>query len=340
MDENHLNLLYGATSSYCAQTATSMYSVLRKNSWAARIDVYVLCEGVPASAREKLQQTVRDFPNAHVHFLFAETVLKPLREKFSLRAWNGSYNQYIYACLCDAFPELSRILWLDGDVVCVGSLEALWKWDLTGCCVAAGLDCTPFLCVGPDEAFFATPFYFNAGVLLFNLENCRTYGLQERCQKVLQRRGRKLRYCDQTMLNLAIPPSRVAHLPLRYNWPAGISDTALRSVAWCNREDKPTFSREAFFEERAQVRLLHFIGGPLPTKPWYPQCTSPWKAYYLQNRVHTPWGEDPLPDGRPKNAWEAFVRGFSYLWDTRLSAIPAFFYRRLHGKRKNPFVEK
>ncbi|WOC32581.1 MULTISPECIES: glycosyltransferase family 8 protein [Caproicibacterium] len=325
-----MNLLYGTNAGYCEQTAVSMRSVFENNR-DLEIQVFLLCEQVPAELRRKMCSVADDFDNVQVTCLNPQPFLEPLEKAFQMRNWRGSSVQYIYACICDAFPRLDRILWLDGDVVCCGSLRELWETDMGDTCVAAGLDCTPFLALQVDKPFYNTPFYFNAGVLLFDLNNCYRHELQQRCRNVLRGFGKKLAYCDQSMLNLALPPRLVHRLDLRWNYPAGVSRAAMQCVSLRDTPEKRTFSAVQLNDALSDLRLIHYIGGSLPTKPWFAEYRSPLRVDYIKYRAHTPWREEPLRTWPRKDWKEAFVTDFSKTWDTPGMGALVSLYQKLHG---------
>lgn len=335
-----MNLLYGTNAGYCEQTAVSMRSVFENNRDMEEIQVYVLCEAVPQNLREKMCSVADDFDNVQIACIDPAPFLKPMEKEFQMRSWRGSSVQYVYACICDVFPRLDRILWLDGDVVCCGSMRELWETDMGEACLAAGLDCTPFLALHVDKPFYNTPYYFNAGVLLFDLNNCHRHELQQRCRNVLRGYGAKLEYCDQSMLNLALPPKLVHRLDLRWNYPAGVSRLAMNCVALRNTLQKRTFTSAELNDALADLRLIHYIGGSLPTKPWFQEYQSPFRVDYLKYRAHTPWKDEPLKIWPRKNGWDSFVTSFSKTWDTPDMAGLAGAYQKLRGwgpKVKNPY---
>jgi UDP-glucose:(glucosyl)LPS alpha-1,3-glucosyltransferase len=325
-----MNFLYGTNAGYCEQTAVSMRSVFENNQNDA-ICVYLLCEKVPEALRRKMCSVADDFTNAQIICMDPEPYIAPMLQEYRLPRWRGSSVQYIYACLCDAFPTLDRILWLDGDVVCCAPLRPLWETQMGDRCVAASLDCTPFLALYVDRVFYNTPFYFNAGVLLFDLANCRRHELQQRCRSILRGYGERLQYCDQSMLNLALPPKLVHRLDMRWNYPAGVPRLSMNCVSARSTSEKPTFTLRELDDTLADVRLVHYIGGSLPTKPWYREYASPFKPDYLKYRAHTPWKDEPLKPWPRKTLKDSFVTGFSRTWDTPLMGGLSSIYQYLHG---------
>jgi lipopolysaccharide biosynthesis glycosyltransferase len=269
-----INLLYGTNAGYCEQTAVSMRSVFENNR-SEEFCVYLLCEDVPEALQKKMCSVGDDFDNVKIVCMDPKPFVAPMLREFHLHTWRGSSVQYIYACLCDAFPALDRILWLDGDIVCNGSLQELWATPMQGACLAAGLDCTPFLAFYVDRVFYQTPFYFNAGVLLFDLAACRRHELQQRCRNVLRGCGQKLQYCDQSMLNLALPAHLVHRLGLRWNYPAGVPQTSMACVSARSTAQKKTFTYQELNDALGDIRLIHYIGGSLPAKPWFQAYASP-----------------------------------------------------------------
>lgn len=333
-----INLLYGTNAGYCEQTAVSMRSVFENNP-NMEIHVYLLCENVPAALRQKMCSVADDFSNVQITCLNPGPFLRPLTETYHMNNWRGSSVQYIYACICDVFPKLDRILWLDGDIICCGSLQELWKTPMPEACVAAGLDCTPFLALHVDKPFYNTPFYFNAGVLLFDLENCRRHELQQRCRNILRGYGGKLEFCDQSMLNLALPPELVQRISLRWNYPAGVSRVAMNFVSRRDTAGKQTFSVEELNNSLADLRLIHYIGGSLPTKPWFAEYHSPFRVDYFKYRTQTPWKEEPVRSWPKENLADSFVTAFSKTWDTPGMGYLAKGWQALRGWGPNVKME-
>ncbi|MFJ6430346.1 glycosyltransferase family 8 protein [Microbacterium maritypicum] len=146
---------------------------------------------------------------------------------------------------------IRRILYLDCDIICVGSLEPLVSADLQGATVGAVSDAfTPRLSSGggiPGHVVTRDAEYFNSGVLLIDVEAWHERKTEQRCLEYLRSVRGAQRFYDQDALNVACE-GQWHRLSDRFN--TMITDPF--------EEDLGSALRTA--------RLLHFVG---PHKPWH-----------------------------------------------------------------------
>lgn len=89
------------------------------------------------------------------------------------------------AAMHRVFPKLDRILCLDVDTVVVDDISELWDLDLSHYYVAGAIE--------PLKA--KEEVYINAGVMMLNLNNLRTYGKGDELIATLNRK--KFMCCEQ-----------------------------------------------------------------------------------------------------------------------------------------------
>lgn len=117
---------------------------------------------------------------------------------------------YLRLLLPRLLPEhVERLLYLDCDIVCVGSLRELFDLDLRGNVLAAARDAhagklsdmggMPGLAQYPDLDPDAP--YFNAGVLLIDLPSWLDEGITDQCFEYVRRHATEARFTDQDALN-------------------------------------------------------------------------------------------------------------------------------------------
>ena len=115
----------------------------------------------------------------------------------------------LYADKISELPK-DRILYLDYDVVCRGSLSEFYNINLSGIEAAGVLDIY-------GKYFYHYNFpktdYMNSGVMLFNMEECKKSGMFDRAVKLCQKRWMML--ADQAALNKSIKKRKL--LPRKYN---------------------------------------------------------------------------------------------------------------------------
>lgn len=99
----------------------------------------------------------------------------------------------------------SRVLYLDADLLVIDDLSALWTADMGGAAVAAVADVHVDASPLASRGVVAAPAlnigrYFNAGVLLLDIDVCNRIGLTERATAYLQQHPESP-YADQDALN-------------------------------------------------------------------------------------------------------------------------------------------
>jgi lipopolysaccharide biosynthesis glycosyltransferase len=184
-------------------------------------------------------------------------------------------------------PILKRVLFIDSDVVINGSLQDLWHTPMKGYAMAAVTDRNldmqrERLDLAPDSP------YFNAGVMLIDLDQWRNENVLERGMAFAKDNAHILNNWDQDVLNHLFE-KRVLLMHQRWNamshlW--GLDPAWLEAQGGLNQEEQ---------EAHDAPVVIHFAGGGF-AKPWNYRCPHPWKERYRQLVIHTPWADVPLED--------------------------------------------
>ena len=208
-----------------------------------------------------------------------------------------SHRTWYRLLLAELLTDVSRVLWLDADMVVCGNLLPLWQYDLPanvvmGACADEG---------GRDQAqrLGIESLYINAGVLLINLDALRARypsPLKEYLT-IYYRFQQVIRLQDQDVLNLA-HQGEIHTLPLIYN---------VQTRCYLPDILTPSFSAQEHVAALAGPVILHFTG---PDKPWLPGCRHPLRREYFRHlrTPRTPMGKlrFTLSDG--------LIRIYRHLW--------------------------
>ena len=184
-------------------------------------------------------------------------------------------------------PELDRIVYLDADLLVLDSLLPLWKTDVEGQWLGAVTNVLQHNDMhrpgelGIEEAHA----YFNAGVLLMNLEQMRRDRRTQALLEYSRANAERLVWRDQDALNVVLGERRVRLHP-RWNY--------MNSFRWEHAAD--ALGAEALAEAHASPAIRHFEG-PDMNKPWHYMCEWDLKERYEEHRRATPWPRY-RPDGR------------------------------------------
>jgi lipopolysaccharide biosynthesis glycosyltransferase len=260
---------------YVRHCATMLHSLLARHE-PGRIHIHYL-HGPESSARSrrKLAEMVkRQGGEIAFHAVPDEWVAEVPVKGFTGKAtW---YRSFLPAIL----PRLPRILYLDADLLVVDSLEPLFAIDLDGHLVAAVSnvpmknDRGHWRAVGlPREGA-----YFNAGVLLMNLELMRNERTTEQVIRWGAEHGDSFGLRDQDALNAVLHERRLALEP-RWN--------CMNSVIhfpW----SAEILGAEKVEEARHTPAIRHFEG-PEHAKPWHLLSPEDVRRLYVTHRRQTPW---------------------------------------------------
>ena len=213
-------------------------------------------------------------------------------------AWRRSYAAYLRLAMGRVLPkDVSKILYLDCDMIVRTSLAPLWKTDLAdnyGAAAAEGNAAAKTF-----SYLNLKGLYFNSGMILFNLDKYREDGLEE---NILRRGGEmagKLSFPDQDLLNEAFH-GKTIFVPYRWN------------VNYC-REAREHFERIGFFsiyteeqirEETNSPCIVHFGG----EKPWLMSCFHPHRKLYWDCQRETPFYADAC-----RGYWRSFPKLLKFL---------------------------
>ena len=280
---------------YCGVMLTSVL----ENNKGERIVVHVLDNALAERGRESLRGIVERKYGQQLCF-------HPLSSgwKDSFPATNSyvSLTTYCKLFIAAILPlSIGKVLYLDCDIVVVGSLHDLWSRDLSGKAMAAvrdshrGLE-EDYRRLGIDGQ---TEGYYNAGVMLLNLDYLRDMHFLERALDFVASHASGLVYHDQDVLN-GVLHGHILSLPPRYN----LHDHLFRRKRYMSESEVRLAEQEMRPEHRV---IIHFSSNK---KPWSTRCLHPLRKLYFQYQDLTEWR-----DQRPRYTFKEWC----WRWNRRVS---------------------
>jgi lipopolysaccharide biosynthesis glycosyltransferase len=228
------------------------YATMRSVALASRerenLVFHAIHSGLTAAHRRQLDKLAAEFPVALDHLdLAGQPDYADLVRRLPVRF---AYSPVIYArLLLDLLlPQVSRIVYLDSDLLVRGPIEELYDLDLGGHAIAAVMDPHRHRAMlGRDfrlngDLFDYRQAYFNSGVMVIDNARYAAARLPELMQR-LEASGTMARIqFDQAALNIAF---RDQWLPLDFRW----------------NLINPHPAHEAL-----EPHIVHYTG---PNKPWH-----------------------------------------------------------------------
>ena len=153
-----MNIVYAMTRNVYEWSVPGIRSLAEHNPKAK---VYILCEDDTFPIDLPIRPVTI---NVSGQEWFTEKNCVNYRNQF------GNYINLLKVVLPEILPKLKKVIWLDIDTIICEPLDAFWNTDVTGKWIAAAQERH-----GSYRPF--GPLYWNAGVMLINLDQMRKDGI-------------------------------------------------------------------------------------------------------------------------------------------------------------------
>ena len=214
-----LNVALMTNEDFAPYCATAIASVLRNVGKDTELSFHILTSGLSQEVKGKFYglKAIKDCAINFVHVNKDDFKDLPLSSANKLIPIESYYRFNLFL----GFPELDKILYLDGDMVVLGDITELFNINIDGYCLGMVKDA--MINVGsiihnvkhrlqmpPDSN------YFNNGVMLINLKECRKHGAYEKLFSWARNNKDKLVWMDQDTVNAALH-DKIKEIPEKYN---------------------------------------------------------------------------------------------------------------------------
>lgn len=278
-------IAYGIDKNFLYGCGISIASILLTNP-GVPLEFHVFTDFFSDEDRSRFEALAKQYGTRIVVSMIDCEKLKSLP---STRNW--TYATYFRFIIADHFAgKTEKVLYLDADIACQGSIQELVDLRFTDEEIAAvvvegntnwwqkravSLD-TPGLKNG----------YFNAGFLLMNIEKWAEEGISTKAINMLRDPAvvSKITHLDQDVLNMLLV-GKARYVDKKFNTQFSINYELKEQVV--NPVDDSTV-------------FIHYIG---PTKPWHVWATYPVSHAFLNAKQHSPWQRDALLSPANANQW-------------------------------------
>ena len=263
-DRQPVVVVSAADAAYACPLAVMLRSVAARLSPSRTLEAHVIDSGLGEERRARIEASV---PAGRVTFSWHMTD----RRRFAgLPLWGrmtlATYDKLLAPELLPS--RVTRALWLDADVLARADLAELWDGPPS----AAPVQAAPDPLVQRLGARFGVAAwkelgldprapYFNAGVLLMDLQAWRAEDIGRRALEYARRYWQRVYFWDQEGLNATLA-GRWAPLDPAWNWSPSLGAPGV------------------------EARLIHFTGN---LKPWRYRGRSRWHRLYYAELDRTAW---------------------------------------------------
>ena len=266
--KDNVPIIMSADDFYVPYIATALNSIMANASTSRNYDVIIMNKNISPQNQARLSRLIINKANFSIRFVNASK----FEDKFSTLFLRGHFTMETWFRLM--IPDLldnsyKKVLYIDADLVVNADIAELYDTNVEGYLLAACHDAdTAGLYNGfePNKKAYMdevmklkNPYdYFQAGVLLLNLEEFRkTYTVEEMLNLAASRDWQLL---DQDVLNV-LADGKVKFVDMAWNvmydW-RYIRQSQIVSMA-------PKYLSDEYAVAHANPKIIHYAG---PDKPW------------------------------------------------------------------------
>lgn len=262
-------LILACDKHYAMQLATTLRSIVETNSGSWPLDFHILSDEVSEQDRKRILDSL---PEGSATIRWVPVNLGLFKE-FGTMSYISKMT-YARFLIPAVFPNsISRVLYLDADILVLDDLAKLWESDLEGAVLGAVVDVLDRQVKEDDPRVNDVPrvqSYFNAGVLLIDLNQWRKERISERAIDYLTQNP-KSPFADQDALNV-VCDDRWKQFDPRWNFQHHLT------------------TRISDMEPTQRPAIVHFVTS---LKPWKPSSFSLNASFYDAYRSRTRFARTP-----------------------------------------------
>jgi len=284
-DEEIISICMATDDNYAQHAGVTIASILKNAAQDDKIRIFILHRGLKQENIQKLQQlqSIKQF-----ELVFKKIDLQKVKE-LKLNHSDLSLETWFRLFIPDLCTECTKkILYMDVDMVVLKSLKELWNTDVTDYYAAVVDDFTEIdggkYTYKREDLKLSPPYrYFNAGLILFNLEKCAKNQVFEKALAFGLENSHRLKFEDQDTMNIIMEGN------LRYIHPKfNVQNSNPRILFNPKRYSVLNFSYKECIEAFKDPVIIHFVS----KKPWHIFSAHPHRNLYYKYLALTPWKEN------------------------------------------------
>ena len=242
-----MNLLVSCNDHYLVPLQVMLHSFFESNPSSSPHRICLLHAGLSARADDQVRELVERHGGEYLSLAVDPTPFEGAATRIHI-----SRETYYRLLAAGYLPqEMDRVLWLDADLIVRKPLDSLYRMDLEGNWAAAcsyGSQMLPLILRNASALGLADPGkYFNAGVMLYDLDACRKVDF-DTPREAFFRKDRHLLFPGQDLVNTLFE----GHVKI-------VDYRIWNSMIHCIR------GPEDLEYARAHAAIVHFPG---QAKPW------------------------------------------------------------------------
>ena len=268
--------------------AVLLQSILENSSKNYYYDIIIIHNEIPVDIQSKFQIIFEETDNFSIRFFDVSDYI--LRYSFfeTLIKHKSLVTTYFRLLIPELLYKYDKIIYLDGDIVVNVDIAGLLEFDISNVMLGAVRD------VGGNGDYYAEDGivkkyrdevlklekpndYFNAGVLVFNIQKFNEKFTTEQWWQMMG--SRTWRAKDQDILNVACANNTLL-LPCTWNYVTSYGENSEKYMTPEDRKDRE--------KAKDKPNIIHYVG---IIRPWN-YCTTPYFDIYWEYAKKSPFYEE------------------------------------------------
>lgn len=287
---DRLNVLIQSSDYYAPSAGVMLTSLFENNQDIDDITIYLMTSDMSKKNKERFEVLAERF-HREIKF-FDVTRIDTFLESNHMPKWNGSYATYYKIFALSTIKEkMERLVYLDVDMVIVGSLLKLVDFDLEDNLLGMCLDFAPTRYT--ERIILNSSLYYNAGLIVFDVQKWNEYKATDKIINHLTTVHVAYPIADQDLLNIVFQ-RKIKTIPLKYNCNIPIyifNDYILIKKAYGISTD--FYSEEEVMSVKLEPAIIH-CGGFCGLRPWNKEfggLEHPNKKVWEKYKKISPWSD-------------------------------------------------
>lgn len=313
-----MDILLSTDDNYVMPTGILMHSIGINNE--EKVCYHILInDGFSENSKCLLDEIAKQYNGTTSFYVVSDEITKDLPFGKSNMPKHVSIATYYRLFITKIIPSsVHKILYLDGDMLVMKSLKGLWETNIDGYALGAVHDMDEPMHLS-DNRFpqLRGKGYFNAGLLLINLDYWREYHCYERFMKFIEVHYDSIIFHDQDVLNCVLFDEK-KWVPLTYNFQNGF----ILADRYKRHDLRLTSEIDSC---KYNPSIIHYT---VDKKPWHISCFHPYRHLWRKYKALSCWKEKPLDEDKPSKLIH-YVRNFLFRHNLYVPKYSREEYERL-----------
>ena len=253
---DYINVCLACDDNYAKYAAVVIASILENAKSTDKLVFYILDGGIESENKDKIS-SLKNLKECEINFIQIDN--SQFEDYLAVKTHSYiSIPTYYRLKLPTLLPNVSRVIYLDCDVVVNSSLEELFNTDMGSSPVAGVRDLN-------RRMLKKNPSYVNAGMLVMDLDNMKQQDVEHKFLKWTREHFETIKTGDQEIINEVLK-GQIKIVDDEWN------------VQSSNFTNRSSYTRNP--------KIIHFVARK---KPWHYASFSYHRDYYFKYLQLTPW---------------------------------------------------